>query len=133
MSVRSEVLGYVVSEESFEDKAVIVKEGSVGDWVYVILKGRVKIKKQTSGGLLTIDTLSEGNFVGEMAMLKHSNSKRTAWAVADGPVELGVLDSVRLAQEWESQPPKIKKLISNLIQNIEGSTQKAADMIEALK
>jgi CRP-like cAMP-binding protein len=133
MSVRSEVLGYVVSEESYEDKAVIVKEGSVGDWVYVILKGRVKIKKQTSGGLLTIDSLSEGNFVGEMAMLKHSNSKRTAWAVADGPVELGVLDSVRLAQEWESQPPKIKKLISNLIQNIEGSTQKAADMIEALK
>ncbi|MGD8450082.1 MAG: cyclic nucleotide-binding domain-containing protein, partial [Desulfobacterales bacterium] len=108
MSVSSEVLGYVVSEESYADKAVIVKEGSVGDWVYVILKGRVKIKKQTSGGLLTIDTLSEGNFVGEMAMLKHSNSKRTAWAVADGPVELGVLDSVRLAQEWESQPPKIK-------------------------
>ncbi|MBW1727929.1 MAG: cyclic nucleotide-binding domain-containing protein [Deltaproteobacteria bacterium] len=133
MSVSSEVLGYVVSEESYADKAVIVKEGSVGDWVYVILKGRVKIKKQTSGGLLTIDTLSEGNFVGEMAMLKHSNSKRTAWAVADGPVELGVLDSVRLAQEWESQPPKIKKLISNLIQNIEKSTQKAADMIEALK
>ncbi|MGD2149920.1 MAG: cyclic nucleotide-binding domain-containing protein [Desulfobacterales bacterium] len=133
MSVSSEVLGYVVSEESYADKAVIVKEGSVGDWVYVILKGRVKIKKQTSGGLLTIDTLSEGNFVGEMAMLKHSNSKRTAWAVADGPVELGVLDSVRLAQEWESQPPKIKKLISNLIQNIEKSTQKAADMIEASK
>ena len=66
-------------------------------------------------------------------MLKQSNSKRTAWAVADGPVELGVLDSVRLAQEWESQPPKIKKLISNLIQNIEESTQKAADMIEASK
>ena len=44
MSVNSEVLGYIVSEESYADKAVIVKEGSVGDWVYVILKGRVKIK-----------------------------------------------------------------------------------------
>ncbi|MGD2030052.1 MAG: cyclic nucleotide-binding domain-containing protein [Desulfobacterales bacterium] len=133
MSVRSEVLGYIVSEENYPDKAVIVKEGSVGDWVYVILKGRVKIKKQTPGGLLTVDTLAEGNFVGEMAMLKQRNSKRTAWAVADGPVVLGVLDSVRLAQEWESQPPKIKKLISNLIQNIEESTQKAADMIGASK
>jgi CRP/FNR family cyclic AMP-dependent transcriptional regulator len=133
MTVNSQVLGYVVSEESYSDKAVIVKEGSVGDWVYVILKGRVKIKKQTSGGLLTIDTLSEGNFVGEMAMLKQSNSTRTAWAVADGPVVLGVLDSVRLLQEWESQPARIKKLISNLIQNLERSTQKAADMIEALR
>lgn len=133
MAVNSQVLGYIVSEESYSDKAVITKEGSVGDWVYVILEGRVKIKKQTSGGLLTIATLSEGYFVGEMAMLKQSNSKRTAWAVADGPVVLGVLDSVRLAQEWESQPAKMKKLISNLIQNIEESTQKAADMIVALK
>jgi CRP/FNR family transcriptional regulator, cyclic AMP receptor protein len=133
MTVNSQVIEYIVSEESYSDKAVIVKEGSVGDWVYVILEGRVKIKKRTSGGLLTIDTLSEGDFVGEMAMLKKSNSTRTAWAVADGPVVLGVLDSVRLVQEWESQPAKIKKLISNLIQNIEESTQKAADMIVASK
>jgi CRP-like cAMP-binding protein len=133
MTVHSQVFGYIVSEESYADKAVIVKEESIGDWVYVILKGRVKIKKQTAGGLLTIDTLSEGDFVGEMAMLKQSNNKRSAWAIADGPVVLGVLDSVRLAQEWQLQPPRIKKLISNLIQNIEESTQKAADMIAASK
>jgi len=131
MTVNSQVLGYIVSEESFSDKAVIIKEGSIGDWVYVILKGRVKIKKQTSGGLLTIDTLSEGNFVGEMAMLKQGNSTRTASAVADGPVVLGVLDYVRLAKEWEAQPTRIKKLISNLIQNLEEATKKAADMIVA--
>ena len=133
MSVNSQVLGYIVSEESYADKAAIIKEESIGDWVYVILKGRVKIKKQTAGGLLTIDTLSEGNFVGEMAMLKQSNNKRSAWAIADGPVVLGVLDSVRLAKEWELQPPRIKKLLSNLIQNIEESTQKVADMIVASK
>ncbi len=129
MTVNSQVLGYIVSEERFSDKSVIIKEGSIGDWVYVILKGRVKIKKQTSGGLLTIDILSEGNFVGEMAMLKQSNSTRTASAVADGPVVLGLLDSVRLLQEWEAQPARIKKLISNLIQNLEEATKKAADMI----
>ena len=133
MTVNSQVLGYIVSEERFSDQAVIITEGSIGEWVYVILEGRVKIKKQTSRGLLTVDTLSEGNFVGEMAMLKQSNSTRTASAVADGPVVLGVLDSVRLLQEWEAQPAKIKKLISNLIQNLEETTKKAADMIVASK
>ena len=133
MTVNSQVLGYIVSEERFSDKAVIITEGSIGEWVYVILEGRVKIKKQTSRGLLTVDTLSEGNFVGEMAMLKQSNSTRTASAVADGPVVLGILDSVRLLQEWEAQPAKIKKLISNLIQNLEETTKKAADMIVASK
>lgn len=133
MTVNSQVLGYIVSEERFSDQAVIIKERSIGEWVYVILEGRVKIKKQTSRGLLTVDTLSEGNFVGEMAMLKQSNSTRTASAVADGPVVLGLLDSVRLLQEWEAQPAKIKKLISNLIQNLEETTKKAADMIVASK
>jgi CRP/FNR family cyclic AMP-dependent transcriptional regulator len=133
VTVDSKVIGYMVSEERFSDKAVIIKEGSISDWVYVILEGRVKIKKQTSGGLLTVDTLSEGNFLGEMAMLKQSNSKRSASAVADGPVVLGVLDSVRLLQEWEAQPVRIKKLISNLIQNLEETTKKAADMIVASK
>ena len=112
MTVNSKMMGYIVSEERFSDKDVIFKEGAVGDWFYVILEGRVKIKKQTSRGLLTVDTLSEGNFVGEMAMLKQSNSKRTVSAVADGPVVLGVLDSVRLVREWEVQPARIKKLIS---------------------
>lgn len=131
MTANSQVLDYIVSEESFSDKAVIIKEGNMGDWVYVILEGRVKIKKKTSGGLLTIDTLSKGDFVGEMAMLKRSNSTRTASAVADGPVVLGVLDSVRLVQEWEAQSTIMQKLISSLIQNLEEATKKAADMVVA--
>lgn len=133
MTIDSKVIDYMVSEERFSDKAVIIKEGSMGNWVYIILEGRVKIKKQTSKGLLTVDTLSKGNFLGEMAMLNQSNNKRSASAIADGPVVLGVLDSVRLLQEWEAQPVRIKKLISNLIQNLEETTQKAADMIVASK
>ena len=129
MTVNSQVLDYIASEESFLDKSVIIKEGSMDDWVYVILEGRVKIKKQTSRGLLTIDTLSKGDFVGEMAMLKQGSTTRTASVVADGPVVLGLLDSVRLAKEWEAQPTRIKKLISNLIQNLEEATKKAVDMI----
>ena len=133
MTVNSKVIGYIVGEERFSDKDVIIKEDSIGDWVYIILEGRVKIKKKTAKGLLTVDTLSEGNFIGEMAMLKQSDNKRSASAVADGPVVLGVLDSVRLLQEWEAQPARIKKLISNLIQNLEETTKKAADMIVASK
>ena len=133
MAVNSKAIDYMLSEEHFSDKAVIIKEGSIGDWVYIILEGRVKIKKQTANGLLTVDTLSEGNFIGEMAMLKQSNNERSVSAVADGPVVLGVLDSVRLLQEWEAQPERIKKLISNLIQNLEETTKKAADMIVASK
>ena len=129
MTINPQILDYIESEESFPDKAFIVKEGTSGNWVYVILEGRVKIKKQTSKGMLTIDTLTKGDFIGEMALLKQGNVSRTASAIADGPVLVGNLNTVRLSQEWESQSPIIKKLISNLIQNLEGATNKAVDVV----
>ena len=112
---------------------LIIKEGDYGISIYEIISGKVGIFVESGNRETSVAVLGPGMIVGEMAMLKHSNSKRTAWAVGDGPVVLGILDSVRLVQEWESQPPKIKKLISNLIQNIEESTRKAADMIGASK
>jgi CRP-like cAMP-binding protein len=128
MNINTQLLNYVVSEESFPDKAFIIKEGNYGDWIYVILEGRVKVKKQTSGGMLTIDTLTKGNFIGEDALLKKSNRARIVSAVADGPVLVGTLDRVQLSKEWEAQPCRIKNFISNLLQNIEEATQKSVNL-----
>lgn len=130
MTIDSAVLDYIVNEEHFPDKAVIFKEGSNGDWIYVILEGRIKIKKKTSRGLLTLDTLSAGHFVGEMALFRPSGTSRPVSAVAEGPVLLGTLDIARLAREWEVQSTKIKKFMSSLIQDIDQAIKKAVDMIE---
>ena len=45
MTIDGLLYGYVASEENYPDKAVIIEEGSKGDWVYVILKGSAKVKK----------------------------------------------------------------------------------------
>lgn len=130
MTIDSEVLDHIVSEEHFPDKAVIIKEGSNGDWIYVILEGRVKIKKWTSRGMLTLDTLSEGHFVGEMALFRPGGTPRAVSAVAEGPVLLGTLDIARLARDWEVQPPRIKKFLSSLVQDIDVTIKKMVDQID---
>jgi len=131
VSTDSEIIDYVVSEESFPDKAFVFKEGGSGDWIYVILEGRVKIKKQTSKGMLTIDTLSEGDIIGEVALFKEGTVKRNVSAIADGPVLVGTLDTDQLMRDWEKQSPRIKKLISSLILNLEDAIQKVVSVVEA--
>ncbi len=48
MTINSLVYEYVSSEETYPGGATVIKEGSTGYWVYLILEGRVKIKKKTS-------------------------------------------------------------------------------------
>ena len=131
MTVDLQIMDYVVSEESFPDKAYIFKEGGSGDWVYVILEGRVKIKKQTSKGMLTIETLGEGDFIGEIALFKEGNVKRNASAIADGPVLVGTLDTEQLTRDWEKQSSRIKKLISSMMQNLEEAIHKVVAVVES--
>jgi CRP-like cAMP-binding protein len=130
MTVNQDVFSYVVNEERFPDKAFIIKEGGRGDWIYVILEGRVKLLKKTSKGMMTIDTLTEGDFVGEMSLLKRDSEPRIVSAVADGPVMVGSLDTTLLKQDWDAQPPRLKKLISSLIQNLEDSIKKAVSVVD---
>jgi len=133
MTINPQVYSIVVNEESLPDKSVIIKEGSGGDWIYVILEGRVKIKKQTSKGLLTIETLTEGDFIGVMEFLKQSKVPRLTSAIADGPVLVGTLDTEQLKRDWESQPLRLKKLISSLMQNLEDAIKNFVDLAEASK
>ena len=39
MPVHPTVHAYVASEEFYPNESVIIEEGTVGDWVYVILEG----------------------------------------------------------------------------------------------
>jgi len=57
--------------------------GSSGDWVYVILEGRPRSRRRPQG-LITLDTLKEGDIFGEMVFWLFPQSARSASIVADG-------------------------------------------------
>jgi len=125
MTVDSLVYGYILNEKDFPDNEVIIKENTEGDWVYVILKGQVKVKKYTPKGMVTLATLKKGDIFGEMALFDKANKRRTASIMADGPVTLGVLDKERLDNEFESLSPQLKGLIKTLLSRLEKTTKQA--------
>ena len=128
MDVNSKLFKYVVNEESFPDKALVIEEGKLGNWVYLVLEGKIKIQKSSPKGKLNLATLSPGAIFGELIFLQMKEGYRTASAVADGPVTLGVLDMELLSKEYRSVAPLLKVLISNLARRLQESTEKLVSL-----
>ncbi len=105
---------YVVDEEDFFDGEHIVDEGKHGSWIWVILEGVVDIVKETDAGAIPIIRIGDGGFVGSMASFLMQGHIRTATAVAVGNVQLGVLDSQRLAQEYAALSVEFRSFLNSL-------------------
>ena len=116
MSIDSAILGCIIEELPYSNGDVILEEGAHGNWVCIIMKGHVKVKKKTDKGIITLGTLSEGDIIGEMAFLEGGGIHRSASIIAaSDPVEIGVLDNERLVKDYENISPRIKTLIKILM------------------
>ncbi len=105
---------YVIDEEEFRDGEKIVAEGAHGNWIWVILEGVVKITRETPNGPMTVARLGEGGTIGTITSLSWRGHVRSATATAVGNVQLGVLDSERLAEEYASLSSEFRELLLSL-------------------
>ncbi len=119
---------YLAKEEDFPDREVIIEEGSTGDWIYVILEGKVRVTQKTQQGAVTIDTLKEGDIFGEMVFFDKGESSRTASVIANGPVRLGLIDSDKLYKEYETLSPQLKEILSTLSERLKKTTRQASTL-----
>ncbi|MFZ5569398.1 MAG: PAS domain S-box protein [Thermodesulfobacteriota bacterium] len=70
-------------EERFEQETVIFREGEIGDRVYIIVEGEVRIWKNHGGPQpYTLTLLAPGDMFGEMALI--DQRPRSATAVVEG-------------------------------------------------
>ena len=126
MAIDSIIYAYIVKEEVIQPNVTILAEGAKGDWLFVVLEGKVKIKKRTPQRLVTIDTPGEGAIVGEMPFLLKTHQLRSASVLSEGVVKLGILDKERLEKEYESLSPQLKSLFKTLVLRLKETTKKAS-------
>ena len=129
MPVQPTVHAYIATEEFYPNDSVIIEEGTVGDWVYVILEGSAKVRKKTPKGMVTIDTLNEGDMFGEMGFLEGGKRLRTASVIASGDVWVGVLDGEKLATDFNQIPANLRALIRSLVLKLRESTAKVCSLV----
>lgn len=78
-------LARLLDPVAFPKGQVVMEEGSVGDSLFFIIEGKVRIEKELSGegAAKELATLSPGDFFGEMAIVEDTVRSARAVAAAD--------------------------------------------------
>lgn len=77
-----------IQSRRFKRGDVLFRQGDVGDLLYVVRKGSVKISRRDSTGRDVVQNyIAAGNYLGEMALLSDEPMERTATATAVVPCE----------------------------------------------
>jgi CRP/FNR family cyclic AMP-dependent transcriptional regulator len=70
----------------YSDGAIIAKEGEVGDRMFIIQSGRVRVTREANGVEIPLVELKEGDFFGEMALIEREVRSATVRAVGEASI-----------------------------------------------
>jgi CRP-like cAMP-binding protein len=100
----------------YSDGEVIFREGDIGEVMYVIQSGNIKITKHTDSGEITIATLEKGEIFGEMAIF--DRLPRSAAAVASGETRILSIDKKKLFTTISRDPTLVFKILESMSRRI---------------
>jgi CRP/FNR family cyclic AMP-dependent transcriptional regulator len=106
-----------VSEDTYQDGHVLLKEGTSGNWLYVVLSGAVEISKMIDGRKYVIDVLRPGEVFGEVGFI--GGKKRTATATTIGQTVIGVVDRTSLDAEFNRLSSDFRAILLTMANRFE--------------
>lgn len=112
-------LAPLMQEEELGEGLAIFNEGDIGDCMYIIYKGQVKIHK----GATTLAVLKEKEVFGELSLL--DSETRSASATAHTDCFLFKIDQEPFYELMETRPEVAKGFIKILCQRLRAQNEKA--------
>lgn len=107
--MRKEGLGKI-----YADGDAIIKQGEVGDCMFVVQAGEVEVLKDSESGPVQLAVLGPGSFFGEMAIFERET--RSATVRARGEARVLTVDKRTLLRRIRKDP----LLAFNLLQTMSG-------------
>jgi CRP-like cAMP-binding protein/thioredoxin reductase/Fe-S-cluster-containing hydrogenase component 2 len=117
--------------KKYKKGEVLFREGDIGDALYVVRKGSVKVSRKNREGIDVIQTyIPAGNYVGEMALLSVEPTARSATVSAAVNCEVVVIsknDFQGLLSQFEALLERITRLaeerrVENIVHNQDEDT-----------
>lgn len=93
----------------------IIKQADYGISIYMILKGKVEVFRESEGKEVSLAMLGPGDTIGEMTFLNKRVEVRSASARALEASELEVWHPSILAKKYEEVPPVLKMMIDQAL------------------
>lgn len=115
----------LATEETYQDGQIVFKEGSAGDWIYIILSGAVEISKDVRGETKVIEVLNPGEVFGELGFI--GGLKRTATAKAVGLTTLGIIDRGFLDDEFNKLSGQFRAILVAITHRFKKMLDRACD------
>lgn len=102
--------------KTYSDGKIIVRQGEVGDRMFVIQSGRVRVTRAVDGREIVLAELKEGDFFGEMAIIDREERSATVSAVGD--VRLLSIDKKNFLRRIHDDPSLAYRVLQRMSQKI---------------
>lgn len=96
----------------YQDGEIIVRQGEVGDCMYVIQEGKVEVLTEQGGNDVLLMTLEEGDFFGEMAIFEHE--VRSATVRALGEIRVLTVDERTFLRRIHKDPSLAVRIVQTM-------------------
>jgi CRP/FNR family cyclic AMP-dependent transcriptional regulator len=113
--------------KEFQDGEIIVRQGDVGDSMFVIQEGKVEVLREDDGQETRLRVAEEGEFMGEMSIFERE--KRSATLRALGTVRILTIDKKNFLRRIHEDP----SLAFRIAQNMSSRIRELSDEIARLK
>lgn len=115
----------------FATEETLIAEGEAGRSLFFLSKGRVNVRTECDGRLLSLYTHREGAVFGEMALL--SSHPRSATVVAETDVVIYELDATDFDLLLEHAPTTAAKLMRNIALGLTATVRSQTETIRQLE
>ena len=117
----------IASKEVYGDGKIILKEGSTGNWMYVVISGKVEISRIIEGKKVVLQMLEKDEVFGELVFL--GDTSRTATAQAVGETTVGVVEHEFLTEELNKLSPKFRHILMGIVKKLKRTTEVACKLM----
>jgi CRP-like cAMP-binding protein len=100
----------------YQDGELIVREGEVGDCMYVIQQGTVEVVQDADGSDVVLAVLGAGDFFGEMAIFERQ--ARSATVRAKGDARVLTVDKRTLLRRFQKDPSLALRMLETMSSRI---------------
>ena len=110
----------IAAYEKYSDGQVIFKEGTHGDWLYIVEDGAVEISRIVNNNKISITTFKEGEIFGEVAYI--AKVERSATATAVGDTTVGIIDREFFDKEFNKLSGNFQLILRTLALRLKKTT-----------
>ena len=100
----------------YQDGEVIIRQGEVGNCMYVIQSGKAEVVEETNGQTVPLAVLGENDFFGEMAIFE--DQVRSATVRALGAVRVLTVDKKIMLHRIQQDPALAFRILEHMCKRL---------------